>query len=272
MQTSAVDRLRRVAATASSGAGLVQPPRREARRDGWSIQVAAAADRSRRICTSTLVIMPITATPKMAVPITFTCGGAPTRAAPQTNKGKVVLRSGVEVRHDEIVDRDREAEQHRGEDRGGDQRQRHLAEGRPLVCAEIHRRLFEMSVETDQPRLHGDHREADAEHDVRDQDRPEAEDHVEIEEEREQRRAEHDLRRRQGQEDQDVRRAPSPEAVADERQRDQCSEDGGDEAREQRDLQRQEERASDTGNAVPVLPVVPRESLPGVVELARSGD
>ena len=26
---------------------------------------------------------------KIAVPITFTCGGAPTRAAPQTNKGKV---------------------------------------------------------------------------------------------------------------------------------------------------------------------------------------
>ena len=34
--------------------------------------------------------MPITATPKITVPITFTCGGAPKRAAPQTNKGNVV--------------------------------------------------------------------------------------------------------------------------------------------------------------------------------------
>jgi len=31
------------------------------------------------------------ATMKMAVPITFTCGGAPTRAAPQTKSGNVIF-------------------------------------------------------------------------------------------------------------------------------------------------------------------------------------
>jgi hypothetical protein len=28
---------------------------------------------------------------KIIVPITFTCGGAPTRAAPQTNSGNVIV-------------------------------------------------------------------------------------------------------------------------------------------------------------------------------------
>ena len=75
-----------------------------------------------------------------------------------------------------------------------------------------------MAVEADEARLHGHHGEADAEHDVRDQDRPEAEgDDVEVEEERQQRGAEDDLRRRERQEDEDVRRASAPETVADER-------------------------------------------------------
>ena len=89
MQTSAAT------APSSGGDGSSEPASsshhggRLGATDG-AFKSAAAADRSRRICTSTLVIMPITATAKMAVPITFTCGGAPTRAAPQTNKGKVV--------------------------------------------------------------------------------------------------------------------------------------------------------------------------------------
>src|SRR5207249_2723349 len=45
----------------------------------------------RRICTSTLPSIPSTATAKIVVPITFTCGGAPTRAAPHTNSGNVTL-------------------------------------------------------------------------------------------------------------------------------------------------------------------------------------
>ena len=49
-----------------------------------------------------------------------------------------------------------------------------------------------------------------------------------------------------GKKDQDVGGAPSAEAVADERERDQGSQHGRDEAREQRDLQREEERAADT--------------------------
>ena len=34
--------------------------------------------------------MAASATMKMALPITFTCGGAPTRAAPQTKSGNVI--------------------------------------------------------------------------------------------------------------------------------------------------------------------------------------
>ena len=89
-----------------------------------------------------------------------------------------------------------------------------------------------MTVEPDQARLHGHDREADAEHDVRDQDRPEAEDHVQVQKERQQRGAEHDLRRGQRQEDQEVRRPSPAEAIADERERDQRSERRGDQARE----------------------------------------
>src|SRR5262249_10624315 len=45
----------------------------------------------RRIWIRTLPSMASTATAKIVVPITFTCGGAPTRAAPQTNRGNVTL-------------------------------------------------------------------------------------------------------------------------------------------------------------------------------------
>src|SRR5207244_13196164 len=45
----------------------------------------------RRIWTRTLPSMAATAMTKMAVPITFTCGGAPTCAAPQTNNGNVTF-------------------------------------------------------------------------------------------------------------------------------------------------------------------------------------
>ena len=71
-------------------AGLVQPPRRQPRLDRRLAQ-AVAPDRSRRIWTSTFATIATTATAKIAVPITFTCGGAPTRAAPQTKSGNVVL-------------------------------------------------------------------------------------------------------------------------------------------------------------------------------------
>ena len=36
-----------------------------------------------------------TATRKITVPITFTCGGAPTRAAPQTKSGNVVCEPAL---------------------------------------------------------------------------------------------------------------------------------------------------------------------------------
>src|SRR5262249_44471725 len=67
-------------------ARLVPPPGRKAGLDGQAV----AADRSRRICRRTLVSAAPTATTKIAVPMTLTCGGAPTRAAPQTKSGNVV--------------------------------------------------------------------------------------------------------------------------------------------------------------------------------------
>ena len=43
----------------------------------------------RPIWTRMLISMSVSAMRKIAVPITFTCGGAPTRAAPQTKSGNV---------------------------------------------------------------------------------------------------------------------------------------------------------------------------------------
>ena len=138
---------------------------------------------------------------------------------PQTKIGNVCVAAGIEVRDHEVVDGEREPEQRRSEHRGRDQRQRHLAEGGDLVRAEIHRRLLEMAVESDQARLHGDDDEADDEHHVRDEDRhePELEDRGRVQEEREERRAEHDLGRRHRQEDEHVRRSAPDEVVADDR-------------------------------------------------------
>ena len=115
------------------------------------------------------------ATRKIALATTFTCGGTATRATPQTNSGNVVLGAGIEVRDHEVVDGEGEAEQRGAQDRGREQRQRDLAERRPLVRAEVHRRLLEVAVEADQPRLHRDDDVADDEHHVRDEDRHEAE-------------------------------------------------------------------------------------------------
>ncbi len=102
---------------------------------------------------------------------------------------------------------------------GAMQRERDLAKGGDLVRAEVHRGLLEMPVEPDQARLHGDDDEADDEHHVRDEDRhePELEDGGRVQEEREQRRAEHDLGRGHRQEDEQVRRPAPDEPMADDR-------------------------------------------------------
>ncbi len=64
--------------------GFVEPPGRQPRRDAQAVLV-------RRIWMSTFTSIPITATAKIAEPITLTCGGAPTFAVPQTNSGNVTL-------------------------------------------------------------------------------------------------------------------------------------------------------------------------------------
>ena len=76
--------------------------------------------------------------------------------------------------------------------------------------------------------LHRHDDERQAEHDVRDQDRPEAELPREAgaDEQREQRGAHHDLGRRHRQEDHQVGRRPAAEAVPDQREGHQGAEDG----------------------------------------------
>ena len=206
---------------------------------------------ARRVWTTTLASMTPNASTKIAVPITLTCGGAPTRAAPQTKSGNVDLAPGVEVRDHEVVDREREARAAApARIAGAISGIVTLPERRPLVRAEVHRRFLEMAVEADEPRLHRHDDVADAEHHVRDRDRPEAGRDLQVEEERQQRGAEHDLGRRHRQEDEQVRRAAAAEAVADERERDQCPERGRGEARDRRDLEREHHRvARDPGTA-----------------------
>src|SRR5439155_1182855 len=167
-------------------------------------------------------------------------GGA--RGAPDEERERH-RRAGVEVRDHEVVDRERKRQQQRGEDPRRDQRERDTRERRPLVRAEIHGGLFEVTVEADQPRLHGYDDVADVEHDVSDDDRQEAGRDVDRQEEREQRGAEHELGRRHRQEDQQVRRAAPAEAVADERERDQRPERGRADARDRRHLERHLDRA-----------------------------
>ncbi len=128
-------------------------------------------------------------------------------------------RPRVEVGDDEVVDREREGEHRAAEDAGQDQRQGDQAEGFARGRAEVLRRLLQPSVEADQPRAHDDHDEADAEHDVGDQQRAEPERGAEDEEEGEQRGAHHDLRRRHRDHDQEVRRPPAEELVADQGER-----------------------------------------------------
>ena len=71
-------------------------------------------------------------------------------------------------------------------------------EGLPLVGVEIHGGLFQPRVEPLQSGLDGDHHETDAEHHMCDHDRPETGIDTEVEEQRQQRGAEHDFRCRHG--------------------------------------------------------------------------
>ena len=181
------------------------------------------------------------------MPITFTCGGAPTRAAPQTNSGNVVLDPALKYvttkSSIEIAKQSRSAARIAGAISGSVT----FRKVDPLVRAEVHRRLLEVAVEPDQPRLDRDDGEADAEHDVGDQDRPEAEDDVRLrksvssEAPRTISGVESGRKIRMF-----VARAPA-EPVADERERDQRAERGRDEAREQRDLEREDDRAASPG-------------------------
>src|SRR4029077_20779703 len=63
---------------------VLEPPRRQPRFDRGNGHQSLLA---RRVCSKTLPSASVTATTKIAVPITLICGGVATRAAPQTNIG-----------------------------------------------------------------------------------------------------------------------------------------------------------------------------------------
>ena len=71
--------------------------------------------RAARRCCSTVSSINASVTKKIIVAMMLICGGIATRAAPHTNSGNVIGRAGVEVRDHEIVDRQREREQRRGQ-------------------------------------------------------------------------------------------------------------------------------------------------------------
>jgi hypothetical protein len=103
---------------------------------------------------------------------------------------------------------------------------------------------------------------------VGDHDRREPGRHVDRQEQRQQRRAEHDLGRGQRHEDEEVDGAAAAEAVAHERHRHEGAERGGDQRRDQGDLERGGERLREVRVGERVLPVLEREALPGEVEAA----
>src|SRR3990172_5179525 len=89
--------------------------------------------------------------------------------------GERVGRAGREVGHHEVVDGERESQQAAGQDAREDEREGDPPEGRPFVRPEVGRGFLEVAVEALDTRAHGDHHEADVEHDVGDDDRPQPE-------------------------------------------------------------------------------------------------
>ena len=170
-------------------------------------------------------------------------------------------RALVEVRDDEVVDRESEREQRRGEDAWGEQRQSDRAERREGVGAQIAGGLLEAAVESDQPRTDDDNDEADREHDVGDQQAREPEGNRIDQEHRQQRGTEDDLRGRHRQHDQQVRRAAAREAMADQRDRHQGPDRRRRCRRERRELEGGEQRLVQVREREGALPVLEREAV-----------
>ena len=171
----------------------------------------------------------------MIEPITLTCGGMPRCAAPHTYSGNVTVVPLLKfVMMKSSNDSENASSAARGDARH-DQRQRDVPEGRALVGVEVHRRLLQPRVEAGEAGLDRHDDEADAEHDVGDEDRAEAQRRAQVEEQREQGGAEDDLGRGHRQEDQQVRRRAAVEAVTHEGEGDERAEQGrdrrGDDAR-----------------------------------------
>ena len=199
--------------------------------------------------------------------ITLTCGGMPWRAAPQMNSGNVCVSPALKLVITKSSSDSTNASRPAAARPGRDQRQRDLAERRPLVRAQVHRRLLDVAVHALEPRLHGHDDVGDVEHHVRDHDRHEAGGDVHRQEQREQRGAEHDLGRGQRQEREhvDARRGRGS-GGAPARAPSRCRAPA-------RSPSRSAAISSELATAVPepldaerVLPVVEREALPGVVE------
>ena len=186
------------------------------------------------------------------------------RLAPDVERERL-RRARVEARDHEVVDRQGEGEQRAGEDPRRDQRQRDrknvtysfaprsiaasstcrskpTSRARTVTTTKLMQNMMCASTIVQKPRAVPRFRKG------------------------EERGAEHDLGRGQRHEDEQVRRAPSPEVVADEGQRDQRAEDDRDERGEQGDLDARSHRVAEEGRTEQVRPVRRGEALPGVVK------
>ncbi len=107
------------------------------------------------------------------MPMTFTCGGMPRWAAPQTYIGNVTVVPALKFVMMKSSNESENDSSAAATMPGKHQRQRHPPERLPLARVEVHRRLLQPRVQPGQPSLDGDHDERHAEHHVRDEDRPE---------------------------------------------------------------------------------------------------
>ena len=220
----------------------------------------------------TLTSMIATATRKIALAIDVDLRRQRhARLRPRRRRGNVGLAAGVEVRDHEVVDREGEAEQRGGEDRRRDQRQRHLAERRPLVRrrgpsppprgggrSSISRAFtvtttkLTMNITCAMKIVMKPARAAVVLRKSVRSDAPSTISGVDI-----------------GRKTSRFVEPRPRKLVPDERERDQRPEHGRDDARERARSGARSPRSREARDGVPVDPVVEREALPDVVEAAR---
>ena len=174
--------------------------------------------------------------------------------------GECHRRALDERGHGVLVERRRECDQIRADDRGQDQGERDRAERAEPARAQVVGRLFERRVDLLEPRDEHEHRVRQRDHDVADDDGPDAEVEADGVEEQEQRDPEDDERDDERAEEECGEGAAPPEAVPHERERREDAEDHRAEARQGCDLRACQERALEIGIREELVVPVEREA------------